>query len=122
MVADAVAKFRRDLRAFQRFEVQTRLIGWDHKWGFLEHRFVREGRVLGVVAVRGVFKGPDGLIDPQVFLSTHADGLAVPELPPWAHHFHQSVELLSESLREEEQSAGFGGLDRKETSPEGRQV
>ncbi len=120
VVADAVAKFRRDLRAFQKFEIQTRLIGWDHKWGFLEHRFVRDGRVLGVVAIRGVFKGPDGPIDPQVFLSNHADGLAAPELPAWAHHFHRSTELLSELLREEERSAVSGALNRKQTLPEGR--
>jgi hypothetical protein len=29
-----------------------RLIGWDGKWGFLEHRFVRKDRVIGVVAIR----------------------------------------------------------------------
>jgi hypothetical protein len=40
VVGDAIAKFRRDLKAFQSFEIYTRLIGWDSKWGFLEHRFV----------------------------------------------------------------------------------
>jgi hypothetical protein len=74
VVGDAIAKFRRDLRAFQSFQIYSRLIGWDHKWGFLEHRFVRGGRVLKVVAIRGVFKGPDGPLDPGTLLEglTHA--------------------------------------------------
>ena len=104
VVADSLAKFRRELTPFQRFDIQTRLVGWDHKWGFLEHRFVLDERVVGVVAIRGAFKGPDGLVDPQVFLGDHADGAVAPELPRWAHHFHQSAELLSELLRAEERS------------------
>ena len=32
VVGDALAKFRRDLKAFQCFEIHTRLIGWDDKW------------------------------------------------------------------------------------------
>ena len=33
VVGDAIAKFRHDLKVFQKFEIQTRLIGWDRKWG-----------------------------------------------------------------------------------------
>ena len=61
IVGDVIAKFRRDLKVFETFEIHTRLMGWDHKWGFLEHRFVRNQRVIGVVAIRGVFNGATGL-------------------------------------------------------------
>jgi len=107
VVGDAIAKFRRDLRAFQSFDIHSRLIGWDHKWGFLEHRFVRGGRVIGVVAIRGVFKGPDGPVDPGKLLEGLAHAAASPELPAWANSFHQGSELLSELLREEERSQRF---------------
>jgi acyl-CoA thioesterase FadM len=110
VVADAVAKFRRELNVFEKVEIQTRLVGWDHKWAFLEHRFVRAERVVGVVAIRGVFKGLDGPLDPQVFVRDHAVGVAAPELPMWAQHFHQSAELMSAMLRQEERSRGVGGL------------
>jgi len=36
VVGDAIAKFRRNLKVFQTFEVQTRLMGWDRRWGFIE--------------------------------------------------------------------------------------
>ena len=102
VIGDAIAKFRRDLRAFQTFEIQTRLIGWDHKWGFLEHRFVRAGRVIGLVAIRGVFKGPQGPVDPDELLAGVAHAGPAPQLPEWADRFHQTGELLSELLRGEE--------------------
>jgi acyl-CoA thioesterase FadM len=56
-VGDAIAKFRHDLRVFQTFEIHTRLIGWDRKWGFLEHRFVRNDRVIGVLQFEASSKG-----------------------------------------------------------------
>jgi acyl-CoA thioesterase FadM len=109
VVGDAIAKFRRDLKLFQCFEIHTRLIGWDSKWGFIEHRFVRDRRVLGMVAVRGAFKGPDGLIDPGVLLAGLAHSARSPPLPEWTVRFHQSAELLSDTLREEERSQGLRG-------------
>ena len=102
IIGDAIAKFRQDLKLFQRFEIHTRLLGWDHKWGFLEHRFVRNDRVIGVVAIRGVFKGPGGPLEPGILLAGVAHSAPSPELPEWANRFHQGGELMSELLREEE--------------------
>jgi acyl-CoA thioesterase FadM len=113
VVGDAIAKFRRDLKAFETFEIQTRLIGWDRKWGFIEHRFVRGHRVIGVVAIRGIFKGPDGPIDPGVLMTGLGHAAQSPELPDWVNHFQQSGELLSESLRAEERAQGLRGRENK---------
>lgn len=104
VVGDAIAKFRRDLKVFQSFEIHTRLLGWDGKWGFLEHRFVREHRVIGVVAVRGLFKVAGGRLDPQILLGGLTHAAPSPPLPGWANHFQESSELLSEMLRAEERS------------------
>jgi acyl-CoA thioesterase FadM len=111
VIADAIAKFRHDLKAFQTFEIHTRLIGWDRKWGYIEHRFVRLERVIGVVAIRGVFKGPAGPVDPEVLLAGVAHTGSPPQLPQWAKRFHEGSDLLSELLRDEERSKGY---ERKE--------
>jgi acyl-CoA thioesterase FadM len=87
IVGDAIAKFRQDLRLFQRFEIHTRLIGWDCKWGFLEHRFVRNDRVIGVVAIAASSKGPGGPLDPGILLAGVAHSAPSPELPEWANRF-----------------------------------
>jgi acyl-CoA thioesterase FadM len=109
VIGDAIAKFRHDLKLFQTFEIRTRLIGWDPKWGFIEHRFVHNDRVIGVVAIRGVFKGPTGPVDPGVILAALGHTGPSPELPDWANRFQQSSELLSELLREEERTQGPRG-------------
>jgi acyl-CoA thioesterase FadM len=105
VVSDAIAKFRRELKAFQTFDIHTRLIGWDSKCAFIEHRFMRDNRVLGVVAIRGVFKGPNGPIDPNVFLAALTHATPSPPLPEWAQSFHSSCESLSSLLREAERKA-----------------
>jgi acyl-CoA thioesterase FadM len=107
VVGDAIAKFRRDLKVFQSFEIHSRLIGWDRKWGFIEHRFLRDGRVIGVVVVRGVFKGATGPVDPGALSAGLADKPASPALPEWVAQFQQCADLLSESLREEERLSGL---------------
>ena len=103
VVGDAMAKFRRELRVGQQVEIRTRLLGWDDRWGFLEHRFVRAGRVVGMVAVRGVFRGPEGPLDPGWLLSgLGLNATASPPLPDWISHWHTGGDLLSSVLRTEE--------------------
>lgn len=107
VVVDVIAKFRRDLRVFQSFEIQTRLVGWDPKWGVLEHRFVRAGRVVGLVTVRGVFNSPSGPIGTAVLLKDLSEQEISPDLPEWVARFHHSSDLSSESLRAEERAQGL---------------
>ncbi len=105
VVGDVIAKFRRELKPFESFEIQSRLVGWDEKWAFLEHRFVREGRVLGTVTIRGVFKAPSGPIKPQALLDALAHTEPSPALPQWVSDFQNSSERASEEIREEERAA-----------------
>lgn len=105
IVGDAIAKFRRDLKLFQTCEIETRLLGWEGKWAFLEHRFVRGGRVIGVVAIRGLFRGPDGPLAPATFLAALGGPAESPALPDWVLEWHRGCENLSLQLRAEEAAA-----------------
>lgn len=79
IVGDAMAKFRRDLRPFERYDIVTRMLGWDEKWSFMEHRFVRQGRVLGVVVMRGLFVAPGGPVTPAALAAAlKADPVSPP--------------------------------------------
>ena len=40
-----VVNFRREFKPFERFEVWTRILTWDHKWLFLVGHFVQPGSV-----------------------------------------------------------------------------
>jgi hypothetical protein len=74
---------------------------------FFEHRFVRKGRVIGVVAGRAVLKAQSGPINPQVVSPELGHSAPSPELPEWVRCFDQSAELLSELVRDEERSKGY---------------
>lgn len=105
IVGDSLAKFRRDLKTFDRFDMQTCILGWDEKWTFMEHRFLRGGRVLGVVVIRGLFRGPQGPIPPGEFLAFMGLTAASPALPGWVREWNTSCDSLSQALRQEEQTA-----------------
>jgi hypothetical protein len=100
VIGDAMAKFRRDLRLFQSFDIHSRLLGWDERWMFLEHRFVRAGRVIGVVAIRGLFHARAR--QSGEFLGALGAPALSPALPRWLLQWHQANEQLSTLLRSEE--------------------
>jgi acyl-CoA thioesterase FadM len=126
VVGDCIAKYRRELKVFQRVDIESRLVGWSGSWGFLEHRFVREGRVVAMVGIRGAFRGANGTVDSWDFLAhlskmgaaaDPAAGVAAPgaaatnfpaspPLPAWAHAFLESAEEVSTMLRTEEKQGG----------------
>jgi acyl-CoA thioesterase FadM len=111
IVGDAVAKFRRDLKPFQRFTVASRTLGWNERWNFLEHRFIRHGRVVGVVVIRGMFVNKDGPLAPPVLARHLGVEDASPELPEWIVQWSASCDKLSEQIRMEEAEALRGKQD-----------
>ncbi len=119
VVGDAIAKYRRELKVFQTVDIESRLVGWSGRWGFLEHRFIRHGRVVAMVGIRGALKGAHGTVDSWVALATSNNAAAgvpgagqpgagpatSPPLPAWALAFQQGAEAASIMLRAEEQGA-----------------
>jgi acyl-CoA thioesterase FadM len=105
IVGDAAARFRRELRLFEAYELQSRLLGWDDKWTFMEHRFVCKGRVAGVVVMRGLFRAAGGAVAPGVFSKALGmDGVS-PTLPESVVGWSRSCDQLADTLRNEEQLA-----------------
>jgi acyl-CoA thioesterase FadM len=104
LIGDAVAEFRKDLKPFQRYDLQSRLLGWDDKWAFMEHRFVRAGRVAGIVIIRGQFRSAGSPLPSRAILAGLglAQDTASPSLPEWALAWRRSCDALGEALREEE--------------------
>jgi hypothetical protein len=121
VIGDALAKFRHDLKVFQTFEIHSRVVGWDSKWVFFEHRFVRKDRVIGVVAGRAVLKAQSGPINPQVVSAELGHSAPSPELPEWVRCFDQGAELLSELVRDEERSKGIPSAIQSPRYPQKRE-
>lgn len=102
IVGDNMAKFRKDLKLFERYELHTRVLGWDEKWVFMEHRFVRGGRVAGLVLMRGLFRARDGVVTPAELLHDMQVDVPSPVLPAWVSEWSAACDRLAGDVRAEE--------------------
>lgn len=102
VVGDVSGKFRRELKLFQRFEVHTRMLGWDEKWSFVEHRFWKDGRIIAVVVMRGLFRSRSGTVTPSELAKTLGLEEESPPLPQWLCEWSASCDRLGALLREAE--------------------
>jgi acyl-CoA thioesterase FadM len=53
VIAGVSMIYRRSLTPFERYRLETHLIGWDEKWVYMEQVFIRQN---GDIAVRGYVK------------------------------------------------------------------
>ncbi len=61
LVGGVTIRYRRSLDPFERYELRTRLLGWDAKWFFLEQRFLKQGGELAAEGVvRALFRSKEG--------------------------------------------------------------
>ncbi len=95
LVGGVTIRYRRSLDPFERFELHTRILGWDEKWFFLEQRFLKEGGDLAAEGiVRALFRGRDGNVTPtEVLHHMGYDGPPV-DAPEWVQKW-ASGELAS---------------------------
>lgn len=82
ILGGATVQFRRELRIFQRFELVTRLVAWDEKWFYIEHRFEVGGDLHARGLVRGVIKEGRKTVAPAELLRAAGHEGPSPELPP----------------------------------------
>ena len=96
-----IVRFRRELRLFEKLQVQTRILGWSENEIVLEQLIVsRSGDRKGQVAARALFTG--GLYDRKarkfvpVSRMMHEIGVDQdsPQLPEEAKAFFESIERL----------------------------
>jgi len=108
-VAGASVRYRQRIRAFQRFDMLTRIIGWDERFFYMEQGIWLQERCANHILLRLAVTKPKpatnnsadsmagnakaGGIVPPVTLLAYSDELAigdVPELPGWVKHWIES--------------------------------
>lgn len=84
VLGGSTIRFRRPLRPFQRFTLTSRLVSWDDKWLYIEHRVETAHGLAAVALVKGLFVAAGGGAVPTAdILAAHGP---VPPVtpPPWA--------------------------------------
>ncbi len=96
VVASETITFRKSLELWQRFTVESRLLGHDDRAAYLMHRAVVDGEVYAEMIVRARFLRRSGGIVPhdELFAALHRpDNL--PALAPWIHEWAAASALPS---------------------------
>lgn len=96
VVASETVTFRKSLRLWQRFLVESRLIGHDDKGVYVEHRAVVRGEVYTRLIVRARFLRKSGGVVPhsELFEALHRPD-RLPQLEEWMPRWAQDVALPS---------------------------
>jgi acyl-CoA thioesterase FadM len=81
VVANESVSFRRSLQPWQRYVLETRIVGYDARAVYVEQRFVVDGEVFARAFVRGRFLKKSGGIVTMAELSD-AVGVDTTQLPP----------------------------------------
>jgi acyl-CoA thioesterase FadM len=90
VVAAETIRFRRSLRLFQSFEVETTVIGWDEKALIVQHHFLRREAVVAEAVVRWRFlKRGGGTVRSKELLDAVGLTGSSPPLPTWVEDWNR---------------------------------
>jgi acyl-CoA thioesterase FadM len=90
VVGGYMVRFRRSLRPFQRFELRTRLLGWDERWIYIEQIMESRDGIACLVVQRSGFTRKGRLVPPAELaekLDYHGPILPAPD---WVSAWHDS--------------------------------
>ena len=81
-VAGATVMYRRRIRAFDRFEMRTRLLGWDDKFFYFEQAMWRGEACASHILLRTAITDRNGIVRTDRVMQAAGCG-ASPPLPDW---------------------------------------
>jgi acyl-CoA thioesterase FadM len=100
VLSAAEISFLRPITPFARFELATRLLGWDEKYFYIEQRFVAGGRLCAIAHVKGLFLSRHGRVPSDKVLEALNLNIASPELPEVVKHWNDLARLKKRDSHE----------------------
>ena len=83
-MAGAVVRYRRRIRAFEKVEMRSKLVGWDDRFMYLEQSmWKKNGECANHVAYRAAVTSKDGIVPTADLLAAMGRDDTSPVLPPW---------------------------------------
>ncbi len=81
VVGGVVIRYRRSVEPFERFTIQSRVVGWDDKWFYIEHTLNRnDGSMAAMAYARTLLRKKGGTVHPRELIEM--TGLPDAESPP----------------------------------------
>jgi acyl-CoA thioesterase FadM len=109
VLSSASMRYRLPLLPFQKYALKTRIVCWDDKWVFMEHRFIiiggkKDGAVAAVGLVKGSFfsKKTRGTIPTGEIMQAIGLSQDSPAMPEYIAHWQQAEETLREDMKQQQ--------------------
>ncbi|MCI2399787.1 acyl-CoA thioesterase [Aliiroseovarius subalbicans] len=83
VVAGASVRYRKRVTIFQRFEMRTRVVGWDARFVYIEQSMWRGGDCTSHILIRGAVTGRRGVVPPDEVIEAIGVTVDRPDLPRW---------------------------------------
>ncbi len=82
IMGGCVVRYRKSILPFERFDVRSRVIGWDDKWFYVEHVVEKKGEFCAIGHMRTLIRGANGTIPPhEVLALLELENMESPALP-----------------------------------------
>lgn len=92
VVGGAVIRYRKSVEPFERFSVQSRVVGWDEKWFYIEHVLNRaDGSMAAIAHARTLLRKKDGTVHPRELIELMGlTDTASPPLPAFVDDWRRA--------------------------------
>lgn len=84
VVAAATVNYKRPLKFWQRFEMVTRIVGWDEKSVYMQQEIIANGKLIASSMVRMMMRDVSGTVPAAEIMAEAGHPLSSPSLPPVA--------------------------------------
>lgn len=96
VVAAETVTFRKSLELWQRFDIESRLLGHDDKTIYLEHRAVVDGEIYARAIIRSrMLKRSGGTLSHEELFTAIGRPEGLPEVEPWVKEWADASSLPS---------------------------
>ena len=82
-VAGNSTRYRRRIRAFERFELRSRCIGWDARFFYIEQAMWKGTECANHILIRSAMTSAQGILPPERVLQAMGKETQSPALPDW---------------------------------------
>lgn len=102
LVAWSCCRHFRPLNLLQRFEIRTRILGWDEKWIYFEQRFTRGQTLHALAVVKALMAGNERLVSTaELFDAAGHVQRQSPPLPAWVLTWLRAEREAIDDLKKE---------------------
>ncbi len=106
VLGGAIIRYSAPVHLFEKCTLRTRIVGWDKKWFYMEHRLEVRGELAALSLVKGLFRIPGQSIPSSEMATAMEVDPQSPPLPEYVAEWVQSEKSLDAEVDRVEELLG----------------